>query len=272
VEIYIDDFIGIAQPTTATHTLRTVPHSIDSVFWGEPLPHDKPTWKQVISQSKLDEGDGAWSRIKIILGWLLDTITGTLSLPPHKHTRLCHLLNYFCNNIGRTSRRKSYSLLEELQHMSIAPQGANYLFSILQSVLVDQPRTSQLRLSPLIHHDLHDWDHLVSTMLQHPIPISSLVPRAPNYVGAVDASGSGIGGFWLPTRHGVGPPTVFRCPLSSSFATELITRDNPNGKLTINDFELAALTLGTSLLAHSSPTPHSLVWFGSDKSSAVSWT
>ncbi len=45
-----------------------------------------------------------------------------------------------------------------------------------------------------------DWQHLAPTLRVKPMPIAALGPQAPHYVGAVDASRLGIGGFWLPTR------------------------------------------------------------------------
>jgi hypothetical protein len=52
----------------------------------------------------------------------------------------------------------------------------------------------------LIHIALMDWQHLAPTLRVKPMPIAALGPQAPHYVGAVDASRRGIGGFWLPTR------------------------------------------------------------------------
>jgi hypothetical protein len=95
VDVYIDDFIGLAQRPTTLKTLRTLLHSIDSLFRAFPDVADKPERKQIISASKLATGDGAWSTQKIILGWLIDTAQGTLSLPAHKAVRLQKLLHYF---------------------------------------------------------------------------------------------------------------------------------------------------------------------------------
>jgi hypothetical protein len=156
--------------------------------------------------------------------------------------------------------------------MSVALCGAGYLFSILQSVFVQQPTGSRVCLSPLIRAALSDWSHLASTIADHPIPITTLVPRAPHFVGSVDASKSGVGGFWLPTCFGTGKPSAFHLPFHSTLSNRLVSVDNPNGILTINDFELAALTLATALVAHYSTTPHASLWLGNDNSSAVSWT
>jgi len=75
--------------------------------------------------------------------------------------------------------------------MSVALPGARFLFSILQSLLVDQPSSKRLRLPPLVHAALQDWQHLADSITSNPLPIASLVPQAPSYMGAVDASGYG---------------------------------------------------------------------------------
>jgi hypothetical protein len=137
-DIYIDDFISLSQPIMAKQMLCTILHSIDAIFRSTPLPNNKPTWKQIISASKLALGDGAWSTSKVVLGWQLDTAQGTMSLPKHREERLHQLLSYFGPK-HRTSHWKWYGLLGELRHMSVALHGARYLFSILQSVLVQQP-------------------------------------------------------------------------------------------------------------------------------------
>jgi len=269
-DIYIDDFIGLAQPSEAPRTLRAMLHAIDSIFRGYPLPRDPPARKQVISASKLSAGDGAWSTQKVILGWLLDTAAGTLSLPPHKEERILDLLQSF-QPLKRTSRKKWYGLLGELRHMSVALPGARYLFSILQSLLVDQPSSKRLRLHPLVHTALQDWQHLANHITSIPLPIASLVPQAPSYIGAVDASGDGLGGFWVATTHGRSVPIAFRVPLPQHISTKLVSASNPSGTLTNSDFELAALLLGAALVATHTPTSPASLWLGSDNVAAVSW-
>jgi len=138
-DVYMDDFIGISQPATAGQTLRAILWGIHSVFRGTPHPVDTPTRKQVISASKLAMGDGQWSTQKPILGWLVDTVAGTIHLLPHKAQRLHELLSTYLP-LKRTSRKNWLHLLGELRHMATAIPGACYLFSLLQNVLAISPR------------------------------------------------------------------------------------------------------------------------------------
>jgi len=201
-DVYIDDFIGLAQGPTSKRTLRAILHAIDSVFRTTSHPADSPNRKQIISESKLATGDGAWSTQKTLLGWFIDSAAGTLSLPEHKVDRLSALIHHF-SSLHRTSRRKWQQLLGELRHMATAIKGATYLFSILQNVLTDQHRSSRLRLRQLTKAALADWKTLADSLATCPVPLSSLVPTAPHYIGAVDASGLGLGDYWLPTSLGI---------------------------------------------------------------------
>jgi hypothetical protein len=270
VDFYMDDFIGLAQRPRLTQTLHVLLNSIDLVFRGVPHPDDKPSRKQIISASKLAAGEGAWSTSKSILGWLVDTARGTIHLPAHKAARLNKLIQEFTHK-KRTSCKRWYSLLGELRHFSYAIRGATYLFSILHSLLTDNPTASRLRLHPHIQAALCDWHHLTTHMADNPVPITSLMPCAPSTIGCVDASGEGIGGFWLPTCYGSTPPTVFHLAFPPHIKTQLVSAANPTGQLTNSNFELAALVAGTAMLIQHSPTHLGSVWFGSDNVAAVCW-
>ncbi len=271
VDVYIDDFIALAHRVCAGTTLRRLLNAISSIFRQDPHPQDSSSRKQVISASKLAQGDGTWSTEKIILGWLINTASGTLALPPHKRDRLLELVTSFLP-LRRTSRRKWQQLLGELRHMAMAVRGASYLFSILQHVLVDQPNASRVRLNPLVHAALADWCHLAATLATNPVPITTLVPRAPSYVGAVDASQQGLVGFWISSRFGHHPqPTAFRHPFPPNIQAQLVSHSNPMGHITNSDLELSALVAGAATLANTAPTHHALLLCTSDNTPAVSW-
>jgi len=91
VDVYVDDFIKAAQGWfNCLRVRRTTFHAIDLVF----RPNDEldDGRKQPISIKKLQKGDDFWSTQKIILGWLIDTSSKTISLPPHRRERLLDLL------------------------------------------------------------------------------------------------------------------------------------------------------------------------------------
>ena len=271
IDVYMDDFIALAQqpnmPATLHHTIK----GILQVFRDKPLPDDPPSRRHIISESKIAKGDATWSTNKTILGWSLDTARGTLQLQPHKAARLHELLGTHITK-QRTSRTNWQRLLGELRYMGTAIRGAKYLFSILQHVLIDQPTSPRIRLTPLVRAALQDWQHLATTLAQTPMPISSLVPQAPRYVGAVDASGAGCGGFWLASIHGALPqPIAFRLRFPPHITDQLVSASNPSGTISNSDLELAALVLGAAILQDNAHTEHSSVMAASDNTPAVAW-
>jgi hypothetical protein len=76
VDVFVDDFVGLAQK----HKQRvrcTLLEAVNEVFC--PLsPIDPLTRQDPVSVRKLFEGDGYWSTIKLVLGWILDTESLTI--------------------------------------------------------------------------------------------------------------------------------------------------------------------------------------------------
>ena len=65
--------------------------ALDSVF--RPVDDlDSTSRQELASIKKLLKGDIWWDTRKIILDWLIDTIQGTIELPPHRVERLDALL------------------------------------------------------------------------------------------------------------------------------------------------------------------------------------
>ena len=83
VDVFVDDFIGIAQGSKRQlHNLRrNILHSIDQVL-DQPRPGESLR-NEAASVKKLLKGDGSWETRKLILGWIIDTLLGTLELPTH---------------------------------------------------------------------------------------------------------------------------------------------------------------------------------------------
>jgi len=267
----MDDFIGLSQAGTETQTQRAMLHSIDSIFRASTLPEDAPNRKQIISLSKLSTGDCTWSTNKVILGWQLDSADMTLRLPQHKAERLIALLQTFLP-LKRTSRRKWQRLLGELRHLAVAIPGARYLFTILQHALLASPTSTRLRLHPLVTSSLQDWQLLAQSLSTTPTPITTLVPQQPSFLGAVDASGTGIGGAWVPTPTTAScRPIIFRLPFPPHIQQRLVSASNPNGTLTNSDLELAALVTGAAILRSLYPSGHAHLLCASDNAAAVTW-
>lgn len=146
-DVYIDDFMVVAQQPLPLPTLNILLHTINSVFQD---PVDTPQC-QIISQSKLDKGNGAFSVEKRILGWDINTAKMALALPPHCLEQLQSLLQEFLHK-KRTSTKKWRYLLG-ICSTTPALYGAKHLFSVLQlaQTTVHTPHKSRPTRLALAH-------------------------------------------------------------------------------------------------------------------------
>jgi hypothetical protein len=85
IDIYIDDFIGIAPDVadTVSKVNQAIPLVIHSI--ARPInPSDPIPRKDIISMKKY-KAEERMEETKVVLGWLLNTCTLTISLPSDKH-------------------------------------------------------------------------------------------------------------------------------------------------------------------------------------------
>lgn len=93
-DVYVDDFIGLVQghPRRRKRIKSVLLHALDDVF--RPLQDgDNPHRQEPASVKKMLKGDATWAMRKTILGWDVDTIVSTISLPPHRVQRLQQVLS-----------------------------------------------------------------------------------------------------------------------------------------------------------------------------------
>jgi hypothetical protein len=72
IDVYLDDFMALAQPPRHTNTMRSLLHAVDSIFYDTP-PH--MTRCLIISEAKITKGNATWSTQKTLLGWNINTAT-----------------------------------------------------------------------------------------------------------------------------------------------------------------------------------------------------
>jgi len=267
-DVYIDDFMLIAQPPAHERVMHNLLHHIHSVFKDPP---SSPR-RAVVSASKIGKGDATFSTQKTLLGWLVDSHTMTVHLPPHRVQRLEALLTSTLDSTY-TTRRRWQRLLGELHSMVPAIHSAKFLFSILHHHLATHHQRRK-RLTTLPRQALRDWMHLLHHLGSTPVPIAHLVPQPPHVVAATDASREGMGGFWLPTMsHEDSAPYAWRYAWPEHVKQRLVSTVNPSGDLSINDLELAAIiTASGTQIAH---TPnilnHSHTCIATDNTAAHAW-
>jgi hypothetical protein len=229
--------------------------TLDRVF--RPLePGDHPYHVEPASTKKLLKGDGAWAMCKHILGWLVDTVASTLKLPPHHRVRLQELLDKIPPMQQQVSVAKWHRILGELRSMTLAIPGACGLFSHIQAALRSTDTTKQIRVSRHMHATLEDFRWLVSTLDDRPTRLQELVATSPSAYGTTDAAGMGMGGVLLPPLNlphratvMVGHPLVWRSCFALDIVNDLVTFENPRGRTTNSDLEMAATVVQHDVIA-----------------------
>jgi hypothetical protein len=264
-DVYIDDFLAVAQPPLHLPWLNYLLTALDQVFVDLPTANRR----QVISASKLDKGDACYSTFKRILGWDIDTHKMILTLPKHRLQSLQDLLHMLMPK-RRVSRKIWHKLLGILRSSTPAIYGAQHLFSLLQYALTHTK--GRIRMTQLLRAVLTAWLELATDASSLPTPIMTVVPRCPTIYAATDASKAGMGGFWVShSPDGTPQFTAWRSPFSAHIQERLVTADNTTGTITNNDLELTALIVGASLAAAAAAHQHPHIAVATDNTSACAW-
>jgi hypothetical protein len=271
-DIYIDDYVqGIQAPRAKRmqHQRRLL-HSIDSVF--RPVDdNDDPVRKDVPSRKKLSKGDATLLTRKNVLGWIIDTLRGTIELPEHRRLRLEEIFDYLRGRrrVGVSKWRK---ILGELRSMAIGIPGSKGLFGALQTGLkyADHDR---IVITLSIRDQLSDFEYIAADLCKRPTYIAELVPDHPIAVGPHDASGEGMGGVWLPAVENSGlEPILWRARFPAKISNRLVSFKNPHGDITNSDLELAGLVGHEDVLVQELDCRGRTVVPLSDNTPTVSWT
>ena len=153
--------------------------------------------KDPLSTKKLLKGYGACETTKLILGWIVDTKAETIQLPSHLADRLHEILHIFAPDYKIVSIKIWQKLLRELHIMVLAIPGGPEISSSLQDAISKSTSEVRIRLNQSVHYFLSNFCLLASQLDLRPTIISKIVPGEPDYLGAADAAGVGMGGVWL---------------------------------------------------------------------------
>jgi len=270
-DVFVDDHLALAQGTIEhrQHVRRTLLHSIDRIF--RPLAaSDSPSRQEPVSLKKLAAGDGQWSTTKTILGWVIDTVAMTITLPPHRAARLHAILEMIPRHRSRIAVRQWHQLLGELRSMMMALPGSRGLFSTLQEAFSHREKHNRLRLNTATHDFLDDFRWLAQDLTGRPTRIQELVPQPPTYIGSCDASGQGMGGVWFPpNRHATA--LLWRAPFPLAVQRDLVSASNLTGKITNSDLELLGAIAHQDILTGQTQVAEMTHALFNDNLAAIHW-
>ena len=281
VDVYVDDFIKMAQGWS--NALRVRWHTFHHIH-GVLRPNDELDMdrKTPISVKKLAKGDDFWATEKVVLGWLINTLSRTITLPPHRRDRLHNLLDTMLRR-KRASRQEWQRLLGELRSMQLALPGSEGCFSFLQEAL--GVGNQRVKISELVRDQLKDFKWIASSLTTRPTHLAEVVPTPPTYFGAMDAAKEGMGGVWFPPADQAPPlalqqpkasrlrhPILWRARFPPKVQSQLVSFENPTGSITNSDLELSGAVAQDDILANALPTvAHLSTCTFSDNTPAVAW-
>ena len=187
------------------------------------------------------KGDASWATHKMTLGWILDTISMTIELPPHRTQRLQQLLDSGQPGQRRIATKQWHRVMGELRSMVVAIPGGKGLFSTLQEAFQDpEQHRHRLRLKKSAHDFLDDWRWLAASLSSRPTRIAELFPTDPLAIGACGASGHGMGGVhFVQLADQSALPLLWRAKFPNAVTKSLVSFDNPSGTISNSDLELA---------------------------------
>ena len=264
-DVFVDDFIQLGQGGRKRMVaLRGyLLEAIDQVL-ARPTVDEKHR-NEAVSLKKLLKGDGSWGTRKVILGWILDTIRQTLELPAHRKATLAQIFHDLAAT-KRVSHKKWMHYLGLLRFVSVAIPGSAGLFSALQLALTAS-KGNRIRITKALRSHINAFASLAADLAVRPTYLAEIVPQEPTLLGATDAAKAGMGGVYFDAS---GQGYVWRFPFPEDVQRDLVSADNPTGRVTNSDLEHAGLLAQASLMCHEHDLRYATIANGSDNTPAVS--
>jgi hypothetical protein len=273
VEVYMDDYIGLAIPASQDqlqHAANAIVHGIHDVF-----PANDNNDEDPISVTKIQRGDGTWCLRKDILGFTFDGVDKTLWLEAPKRDALLTILHQWLRASRAAHAGIAFtefeSVVAKIRHAFTAIPAGKGLLSPCNRLLRKQPPFVYLHRNAPLRTALQDIRTLLRESTTLPTKCTELVTAWPDFIGVKDASKHGVGGVILGERAAC-TPTVFRVEWPEDIRRDINAFDNPQGRLTNSDLEMAGLLLLWLVMedvCHLRVGSHVALF--SDNSPTVSW-
>ncbi len=267
------DFIGAAVENSSGTLLGRITkaalHGIHAIF-----PPPKITGhiggKDPISLKKLERGDARWAYEKEILGFLVDGATKTVRISNARSTDIVTEIRKILKK-KRVQLKRYRRIVGKLRHVALILPGTKGLFSPINKALKGEPLVIGLGKSSEVRAALLDLATMVASLSSRPTHVKELIPNDDHYYGYCDACTTGAGGVWFSGERHI-EPIVWRVEFENAIASQVVSHDNPHGRLTNSDLEMAALLLQYMVLHQE--VDMRFAWAGvlSDNTPTVAWT
>jgi len=200
----------------------------------------------------------------VMLGWLIDTVAMTISVPPEKAVHVCEMLSQWPAGRRTATVKEIRSLLGTLLHLSeVVRPGKFFVRRILNQLGLAPLRAQEvggrhvtggersgrtLRLSREFHDDLAFWKLIIEMstgsdgIVRLSTPLFACYLQPPTRILISDASGDAMGGFCLETG------CWWRIDFTEDVRARLRQRVRHRDDLSINVFELLGMVVTAWML------------------------
>lgn len=134
------------------------------------------------------------------------------------------------------------STIAKIRHAFTCIPMGNSLLSACNRILKVKPPFIYLNRNKRLLTSLEGCRTLLRESTKDPTRCRQLIQGWPDYIGFVDASGHGAGGVIIGEQSAC-TPTVFRWQWPPDIAHDIKTADNPGGRISNSDLEMAGLVL-----------------------------
>ena len=274
IEVFVDDFMSLVIATSkrqCIHVGKATMFGIHDVFPPTNIPGEDP-----ISEKKMDKNEAQFDTNKTLLGFNFDGEAKTIWLAEEKRAALLLILKGWLRTSSRTKAGIPFkhfeSVVAKLRHAFTAIPAGKGLLSPCNKLLALKPHFIFLHRNNDLRIALSDIRTLLQQSVTHPTRCRELISGYPHLIGYCDASKHGFGGVVIGEATAT-PPTVFRGKWTPDITQDLVSDDNPHGRLSISDLEMAGLLLMWFVVEaiNSRATPDLKVALFSDNAPTVSW-
>jgi hypothetical protein len=194
-DVYIDDTTGLCVDIPGTkHADRleaAIPLAIEVA--ARPSDTNKPIPREaMVAQDKL-KAEGGLSETKVILGWLFNFRTLTVSRPEHKYIAWSGKI-WSMITTRSTSKKKLESTIGHLGHVSFVLPWVYHFLSRLQFLLQRAANRRWIRIDEKCLKDLELMLEVLDTAKKG-IDMNLLAFRSPDRVYYSDSCPAGLGGY-----------------------------------------------------------------------------
>lgn len=252
-DVYIDDMVSVAPDiqtnasrleaagALAVHTFSRAPHKDDHT-------HRDP----MLSENKL-RAEGRIEETKTILGWIYNTRSLTVALPPDKFHAWTNQIKHILES-KQSNRKDLETLTGRLNHAATVNPLFRHFLGRIRHLTTKAPTFGPTRIPQQTLHDLRLWISFLAQAHQG-FSMNSLSYRQPSIAYRSDACEHGIGGF-----SNRGRAWRFEFPAKL------------RGRAHINLLEFIACIVGIWIDAHEQEIPpESCLLALSDNTSATGW-